>query len=112
MFSLLSILLHVINSIFSGIYTSQFLKARCNKKITIILWAVVYFLVQVVIFDIIHRQYSFNNMTGAMINVFIGLASLGVTGYGIWKNHNFTQEAAEAQKYLNELNSLSASRKT
>ena len=35
MFSLLSILIHIINSIFSGVYTSQFLKCKQNKKITI-----------------------------------------------------------------------------
>lgn len=37
MFSLLSILMHIVNSSFSVLYTSQFLKARYNKKITVIL---------------------------------------------------------------------------
>lgn len=71
MFNLLSILIHMINSIFSGIYTSQFLKSKQNKKITIALWSVIYFVAQVVIFDVIHSRYPFNNMTGAIINVLL-----------------------------------------
>lgn len=71
MFSLLSILIHIINSIFSGVYTSQFLKEKCNRKITIIIWTIVYFGVQMLIFDIIHSQYSFNNMTSAIINILL-----------------------------------------
>ncbi|MBR2403179.1 MAG: GHKL domain-containing protein [Lachnospiraceae bacterium] len=71
MFSLLSILIHIINSIFSGIYTSQFLKAKYNKKMTITFWAIVYFVVQIVISDILHRQYPFNNLIGAIINVLL-----------------------------------------
>lgn len=57
MFSLLSVLIHIINSMFSGIYTSQFLKSKRNPKATIVLWSIVYFIFQVVIFDIIHCQY-------------------------------------------------------
>ena len=74
MFSLLSILIHIINSVFSGIYTSQFLKSKQNKKITIALWSIIYFIAQVVVFDIIHSQYQFNNITGAIINIFLVLA--------------------------------------
>lgn len=71
MFNTLSILIHLINSIFSGIYTSQFLKSKQNKKITITLWSVIYFVVQVVIFEVLHNQYPFNNMVGAIINVIL-----------------------------------------
>ena len=75
MFSLLSILIHIINSIFSGIYTSQFLKSKQNKKITITLWSIIYFIAQIVVFDVIDGWYSFNNMAGAIINIllFIGM---------------------------------------
>ena len=75
MFSLLSILIHIINSIFSGIYTSQFLKSKQNKKITITLWSIIYFIAQIVVFDVIDDWYSFNNMAGAIINIllFIGM---------------------------------------
>ena len=71
MFDLLSILIHIINSIFSGLYTSKFLKSKQNKKITIVLWSVIYFVVQVGIFDVLRSQYPFNNMVGAIINVIL-----------------------------------------
>ena len=57
MFSLLSILIHIINSIFSGVYTSQFLKCKQNKKATIILWTLTYFVAQVIIFEVIESRY-------------------------------------------------------
>ena len=71
MFSLLSVLIHIMNSIFSGVYTSQFLKIKQNKKITVALWSLIYFTVQVVIFDVLHNLYPFNNMIGAIINVLL-----------------------------------------
>ena len=71
MFSLLSILIHIINSIFSGVYTSQFLKCKQNKKITIISWTIIYFVVQVVIFELIQSQYPFNDVVSAIINVLL-----------------------------------------
>ena len=71
MFSLLSILIHIINSIFSGVYTSQFLKCKQNKKVTIILWTLIYFVVQVVIFELIQSHYPFNDVVSAIINVLL-----------------------------------------
>ncbi len=71
MFNLLSILIHIINSIFGGIYTSQFLKSKQNKKLTIVLWSVIYFVTQVVIFDVIQSRYAFNDIVGAIINVIL-----------------------------------------
>uniref|UniRef100_UPI0040571A19 sensor histidine kinase n=1 Tax=Agathobacter sp. TaxID=2021311 RepID=UPI0040571A19 len=71
MFSLLSILIHIINSIFSGVYTSQFLKSKQNKKATIILWTLTYFVVQMVIFEVIESRYPFNDVLGAIINVLL-----------------------------------------
>lgn len=71
MFNALSILIHIINSIFSGIYTSQFLKGKQNKKFTIVLWSVIYFATQVVIFDVIQSKYPFNDIVGAIINVLL-----------------------------------------
>ena len=71
MFNLLSILIHIINSIFSGVYTSQFLKCKQNKKVTIILWTIIYFVVQVVIFELIQSQYPFNDVVSAIINVLL-----------------------------------------
>ena len=71
MFNLLSILIHIINSIFSGVYTSRFLKCKQNRKITIILWTLTYFVTQVVIFEVIESRYPFNDAVGAIINVLL-----------------------------------------
>ena len=35
--------------------------------------------------------------------VAFGLISIVVTLYGVWKNHNFTSEAVQAQEYLDTL---------
>ena len=64
-------LIHIINSIFSGVYTSQFLKSKQNKKINIILWTLTYFVVQMVIFEVIESRYPFNDVVGAIINVLL-----------------------------------------
>ena len=74
MFSLLSILIHIINSIFSGVYTSQFLKCKQNKKITIFLWTLIYFMIQVVIFEVIQSRYPFNDVVSVVINVLLLLS--------------------------------------
>ncbi|MBQ3543840.1 MAG: hypothetical protein IJA34_02450 [Lachnospiraceae bacterium] len=71
MFNLSSTLIYIINSIFSGLFTSRFLKSKRNKKITIILWSFVYFIAQLVIFDVIQNYYQFNNMLGDVINLLL-----------------------------------------
>lgn len=35
--------------------------------------------------------------------VLLVIVMLAATGWAIWKNHNFTDAAAEAQRYLDEL---------
>ena len=35
--------------------------------------------------------------------VLLLVVMVAATGWAIWKNHNFTDAAAEAQKYLDEL---------
>ncbi|MBQ8245555.1 MAG: sensor histidine kinase [Lachnospiraceae bacterium] len=74
MFSLLSILIHIINSIFSGVYTSLFLKPKHDKKTTVILWIIIYFIMQVVIFEVIESRYPFNDVVSAVINVLLLLS--------------------------------------
>lgn len=37
--------------------------------------------------------------------VLFGIADVAATIWAIWKNHNFTLEAAQAQGYLNNLKS-------
>ncbi len=71
MFNFLSILIYITNSFFSGIYTSQFLKPKQNKKVTIILWSIIYFMAQIVIFEVIQSRYLFNDMVSVTINVLL-----------------------------------------
>ena len=40
---------------------------------------------------------------GMVQNVAIGAVSIATTIYAVWKNHNFTPQAAAAQEYLNML---------
>ena len=40
---------------------------------------------------------------GLVQNVVFGLITIVSTLYGIWKNHNFTPEAEQAQEYLDAL---------
>ena len=40
---------------------------------------------------------------GMVQNVAFGLITIVTTLYGVWKNHNFTPEAVEAQAYLDDL---------
>lgn len=40
---------------------------------------------------------------GVITNAFLAIAMLVATIWGIWHNHNFTPEAAEAQQVLNGL---------
>ena len=64
-------LIHIVNSIFSGIYTSLFLKPKHDKKSTVILWSIIYFIMQVVIFEVIQSRYPFNSVISAIINVLL-----------------------------------------
>ena len=71
MFNFLSILIHIINSIFSGLYISQFLKSKHKKKVTVILWSIIYFMAQMVIFEVIQSRYPFNDVVSVTINVLL-----------------------------------------
>ena len=71
MFNFLSVLIHIINSIFGGIYTSQFLKSKHKKRITVILWSIIYFMTQIVIFEVIQSRYPFNDVVSVTINVLL-----------------------------------------
>ncbi len=71
MFNLLSVLLYIVNSIFSAIYTSKFLKTKQNKKASFILWIVLYFTAQFVIFELIESIYPFNDLVGVVINLLL-----------------------------------------
>ena len=68
----------MINSIFSGIYASQFLKAKRNEKTTIFLWTILYFMVQAAVFEGLQSKYSFNDVTATIINVLLLVCMQGI----------------------------------
>ena len=80
MFSLLSVLIHIINSVFSGIYTSQFLKSKQNPKTTIILWSIVYFIFQVVIQPLRQSSIDTSPIMGSPQSLLCGVSSQGRQG--------------------------------
>lgn len=68
---LLSFSIHLINSIFGGIYTGSFLKEKYREKITLVIWIVIYLLSQIIIFEIIGSKYQINDIVGAVVNICI-----------------------------------------
>lgn len=69
--TLLSFSIHLINSIFGGIYTGSFLKKKYRKKITLIIWIVIYLLSQIAIFEIAGSKYQINDIIGVVVNICI-----------------------------------------
>ena len=47
--------------------------------------------------------FSINLDAGMVTDTLLAIVLLASTCWGIWKNHNFTPEAAEAQQVLDEL---------
>lgn len=67
--TLLSVLIHLINSVSSGIYTGSFLKEKYGKNITLAIWISMHFLSQIVIFEIISSKHPVNDIVGVAINI-------------------------------------------
>lgn len=57
----------------------------------------------VVLFVNIMALFGASLDMGMVQNVAIGLVTIVTTVYAVWKNHNFTPQAAAAQEYLNML---------
>lgn len=66
---ILPISLYLINSLYSGLYTRSFLEAKKNKKITTYVWSVLYFTVQIMVFEILARKCSFIDVIALAINI-------------------------------------------
>lgn len=69
--TLLTVSIHLINSILSGIYAGSFLKEKYRKKITLALWVTIYFLSQLAIFEIAGSRYPINDIVGVFVNLCI-----------------------------------------
>lgn len=73
MFNLLSVVLHLVNSVFSAIYVSHFHLTKYNKNLTAIWWGIIYFLFQIIIFEVIQGKYVFNDAVEVIINILLFL---------------------------------------
>lgn len=69
--TLLSFSIHLINSIFSGIYTGSFLKEKYREKITLTAWIVIHLLSQIAVFEIAGSRCQINDIVGAAVNICI-----------------------------------------
>lgn len=66
--TLLSCAIYLINGIFSGIYTENFLTEKYGKRIILIVWTGIYFFSQIMIFEIVGSRYPINDIAGTAVN--------------------------------------------
>ena len=69
--TLLSLSIHLINSISGGIYTGSFLKKKYRKNITLAIWISIHSLSQIVIFEILSSKYPINDIAGVAVNIIV-----------------------------------------
>lgn len=68
---MLSVSIYLMNSILSGIYTQSFLKKKYSKKVVFIIWSVIYFLIQIMIFEMLDSRFPVGEVTGILLNICI-----------------------------------------
>lgn len=66
---LLIIAIYLIDSILGGIYSQGFLKEKYGKKAVLTAWGVAYFLIQIVVFEILDARFPVGEVTGIILNV-------------------------------------------
>ena len=66
---LLSVSIYLINSILSGVYTRSFLKEKYRKGTVLAVWGAAYFLIQIVIFEILDSRFPVGEVTGIILNI-------------------------------------------
>lgn len=66
---LLPVSIYLVDSILSGIYSQGFLKEKYEKKIGLAVWVAAYFLIQIVVFEILDAQFPVGEVTGIILNV-------------------------------------------
>lgn len=66
-----SAFLYIINSILGSVYVGKFLKNKYDKRITIIVWCLLHFITQFVLFEVVQEIYVFNDLTQISINIFL-----------------------------------------
>ncbi len=72
MFDLLTpVLVYLINSVLSVIYTRSFLKEKYEKRGMPVIWAGVYFLIQILVFIIGADRFPLGKVAGIILNICI-----------------------------------------
>lgn len=68
---MLSVSIYLMNSILSGIYTQNFLKEKYSKKVVFTIWSVIYFIIQIMIFEILDSRFPVEEVAGILLNICI-----------------------------------------
>lgn len=66
---LLIVAIYLVDSILSGIYSQGFLKEKYGKKAVLAVWGIAYFLIQIVVFEILDARFPVGKVTGIILNV-------------------------------------------
>ena len=66
---LLIVAIYLIDSILGGIYSQGFLKEKYGKKAVLVVWGTAYFLIQIVVFEILDARFPVGEVTGIILNV-------------------------------------------
>ena len=66
---LLPVSIYLVDSILSGIYTQGFLKEKYEKKAVLAILETAYFLIQILVFEILDTRFPVGEVTGIILNV-------------------------------------------
>ena len=66
---LLPVSIYLVDSILSGIYLQGFLKQKYGKKAVLAVWGAAYFLIQIVVFEILDARFPISEVVGIILNV-------------------------------------------
>lgn len=68
---LLSVFIYLIDSILSGFYALDFLKEKYSRKVVRAAWGAAWFLIQIVVFEILGGRFPVGKVLGIILNVCI-----------------------------------------
>lgn len=66
---LLPVSIYLIDSILSGIYTWSFLKGKYRKRAVLAAWSLFYFVIQIVVFEVLGDRFPISDVAGIILNV-------------------------------------------
>ncbi len=66
--------IYFVDSILSGLYTWNFLKGKYRKRIVLPAWCAAFFLIQIVLFEILEGRFPFSEVMEIIINICVLLS--------------------------------------